>query len=477
MVETEPVPHPLKSFYSRFAKNSILYFCSQVAGKGLFFFITVYLARLLGAQNYGKFAFSFGLVTLLSVISKFGLDLLTSRDVGEKPELAEKYLHGAFTLRLILSTLFLLFIFLIIFVIGKPSEINRLIVFLAIAACFQSVAGAGTALFEGLQLFGSRSFLNVCMYGFILVVLIIATWPHGSFEAIGPAFLIGASAYFLTTMMLAHSRIGRVKLSFDSHFVWNLFRMAVPLGLTEVFIGIYYRVDTVLLSLFDTDTIVGWYDAAYTFVYVLRLLPVTAALVLLPSLSGVFAKSEKEGKEIYRTAIRVSIAAGFLVTFLIAVNSEFVVSLVFGKDYGPSADVLKLLIWTCAIMFANAFQGIFLVIVQQRGAFFRATALGAISNLILNLYLIPKWSMHGAAVATVLSEFFVFLACSVYLRKFVDAIAYLKILIVPIIGLALMAILWIFWGSTHFIAGNLVCIFSYLGIIWFFWKRRGERRL
>jgi len=426
--------------------------------------ITVYLARILGADDYGKFAFAFGLVTLLSVVSKFGLDLLTSRDVGENPAFASRYFHASLTLRLILSFVFLLLILLTIPSIGKPVEVDRLILFLAIAATLQSLAGSGTSLFEGLQLFGYRSILNIFIYGFILIVVVAVTWPHASFDSIGPAFLSGAFLYFLCTMALGHLKIARVRLSFDFHFLWRLFRMAIPLGLTEVFIGIYYRVDTVFLSLIDTDRVVGWYDAAYTFVYVLRLLPVTAALVLLPSLTNVFSRAEKDGVQIYRTTLQASIAAGFLITFLIAANSNFVVSLVFGGEYAPSSDVLKLLIWTCVIMFANAFQGIMLVITQQRGAFFRATALGAGSNLLLNLYLIPRWSMYGAAVATVLSEFFVFLACAAALRRFVSAANYLKMILLPLVGTLLMLAVWLLFGFQHFLLGNFLCIALYLAV-------------
>jgi O-antigen/teichoic acid export membrane protein len=455
---------PLKEFYSRFAKNSIVYFASQVIGKGLYFLITVYLARTLGAQEYGKFAFAIGLVTLLSVISKFGLDLLTSRDVGERPSLAAQYFHASLTLRLALALVFISLVLLLLPLLGKPLEVNRLIVFLAVAAALQSIAGAGTSLFEGLQLFTHRSVLNVCMYGFILLTVVAATYRHPDLILVGPAFILGAVAYFLVTVALGHLKVAPVRLSKDFPFVWKLFRMALPLGLTEVFIGIYYRIDTVLLSLFDTDSIVGWYDAAYTFVYVLRLLPVTAAMVLLPALSNIFPKSQERATHIYKTTVQLSLSFGFLITFFIAVNSGTIVSLVYGNAYGPSADVLRLLIWTCVIMFSNAFQGILLIISEQRVAFFRATAIGAISNLLLNLYFIPKWGMFGAAITTILSEFFVFVACAASLRRFVSFIEHLKMILPPLIVTALLFLFWRFFGSKHPVEANVICFLIYLPV-------------
>jgi O-antigen/teichoic acid export membrane protein len=63
-------------------------------------------------------------------------------------------------------------------------------------------------------------------------------------------------------------------------------------------------------------------------------------------------------------------------------------------------------------MFVTALQGIFLIVIERRNAVLKATAAGAVSNLLLDLLLIPRWSMHGAAVATVISQFVVFLYCT-----------------------------------------------------------------
>jgi O-antigen/teichoic acid export membrane protein len=464
-LEKPEVSESSRSFSVRVARNSTFYFFAQIAGKGLFFLTTVYLARVLGAEEYGKFAFAFGLVTLLSVITKFGLDLLTSRDVGEEPKLAEKYLGASLTLRTLLSFLFLILIGLLIQILHKDSEVNRLILFLAISAAFQSLGGVGTSLFEGLQIFSYRSILNILMYGLVFLALLAIPKSYSGLNSVGPAFVIGALLYCLVSLTLSRFKIAPLRWSMDSTFLWQLFKMALPLGLREIFIGIYYRMDTVLLSFFTKDAVVGWYDAAYTFVYGLRLLPVTVAMVMLPALSNFYSKTPEKAANIYRLAMYYSIATGTLITFLTSVNSTTLVSLVYGRGYDPSAEVLRFLIWTCAIMFANAFQCIFLIITQQRLALLRATALGAVSNLILNLLLIPRWNMFGAALATILSEFCVFLACVPYLRKFIGFRDFAKFIFSPLIGVAFMYLLWTYSGWMHFIVRSVICTGAYFALL------------
>ena len=454
-----------RSLSIRFAKNSVFYFTSQVAGKGLFFLTTIYLARVLGASEYGKFAFAYGFVTLFSVLAKFGLDLLTSRDIGENPHLAGKYLHATLTLRTLLSAGFLLLILIITQFVQKDFEIKQLIFLLAISAGLQSYGGAGTALFEGLQLFAYRSFLNLVVYGLIFLALLISMGIDPGLGSAGVAFLIGTSLYCVISLFLCHKKVAPLGWSRDFPFVWNLFKMAVPLGLMEVFIGIYYRLDTVMLSFFWTDAIVGWYDAAYTFVYGLRLIPVSVALVLLPGLSNLYSREQDKAVRIYRGTMYYSIATGIWITFLIAINAHQLVDLVFGSGYNPSAGVLSLLIWTCVLMFGNALQCIFLLVTQQRVALLRATALGAIANLILNLILIPRWDMYGAAIATFLSELCVFFASGVPLRKFIPLRHFLRIIFPPLSAAVAMYLVWQYSGSIHFIAVSALCTLVYLAVL------------
>jgi O-antigen/teichoic acid export membrane protein len=286
------------------------------------------------------------------------------------------------------------------------------------------------------------------MFGLVLGCVVFANRGNPTLAKTGYGFLAGASLYCVIAIVLYRAKIAQFSWPPTLPFLKRLFQMALPLGLSEIFIGIYYRADTVLLSLFDRDAVVGWYDAAYTFVYGLRLLPVSVAMVLLPGLSGIFTENPQTAIRYYRTTIRYSVTVGFFLTFLIAAGSKFWVRLVFGDQYEPSSQVLPILIWTCAIMFVNAFQGIFLVVSRQRQGFFYATATGAISNLIFNLLLIPRYSMYGAAVATVLSEVLVFLVSAQILSRFLSWKDLLSTIGVPAVAILFVQAMWTVFRLT-----------------------------
>ena len=93
-----------------------------------------------------------------------------------------------------------------------------------------------------------------------------------------------------------------------------------------------------------------------------------------------------------------------------------IILLIFGKGYEGSIIALQVLIWTTLFVFANsAFVQLFQSINKQ----FTVTkiiGLGTLLNVILNILLIPKFSLVGAGIATALAEltFTILLIISTY---------------------------------------------------------------
>ena len=81
-----------------------------------------------------------------------------------------------------------------------------------------------------------------------------------------------------------------------------------------------------------------------------------------------------------------------------------VVTLIFGSPYAPATAPLRiLLLLVPAAYIRNVSQGAILAHARQ-DLLLRTVAWAAGTNVLLNLALIPRWGMTGAAVATVLTE-------------------------------------------------------------------------
>ena len=109
------------------AKNTFWLFLAEGVNKGLMFFLTILLARYLGAEGYGQFAFAMSFTALFSVFADFGLSTLTIREVARNNKLAKKYVNNISVMKLFLGVITFSLIVGTIQFIRKSSDVNLLI--------------------------------------------------------------------------------------------------------------------------------------------------------------------------------------------------------------------------------------------------------------------------------------------------------------------------------------------------------------
>jgi O-antigen/teichoic acid export membrane protein len=84
--------------------------------------------------------------------------------------------------------------------------------------------------------------------------------------------------------------------------------------------------------------------------------------------------------------------------------ADEIVSLLYGDAFHQTGYVLMLHIWTAVFVFLGfAFSRYLVAESLTKKSFYRAL-LGALSNVLLNYYLIPKYGIGGAAVATLIAQ-------------------------------------------------------------------------
>jgi PST family polysaccharide transporter len=151
------------------------------------------------------------------------------------------------------------------------------------------------------------------------------------------------------------------------------------------------------------DESVGIYSAAVKISEVWYFIPMTIVASVFPSI--IEAKKQNETlyydrlQKLYDIMVLVALALAILMTFL----SDWVVTLLFGKAYLEAGTVLSIHIWAGIFVFLGVASGKwFLIEGLQRFTFYR-TLFGAVVNVGLNMLMIPKFGVTGAAYATVIS--------------------------------------------------------------------------
>ena len=132
-----------------------------------------------------------------------------------------------------------------------------------------------------------------------------------------------------------------------------------------------------------------------------------------------------------------------------------IIVFVYGDKYYGSAIALQILAWFVFIKFLSYLSGIVLSSIDRQYLRMYSQGISAFVNISANLILIPVYGLVGAAIATLLSEFILFLSSQVYVSKHFCRIKASKLLLKPAIASAVMC------AAVYFIAApTLVRIFA-----------------
>lgn len=198
--------------------------------------------------------------------------------------------------------------------------------------------------------------------------------------------------------------------------------------------SIYQQIAKIMLGIWHQKAEVGFYQNAENIVTLPMFLTTAVVTVMLPYTSNMVVNGEYDsGKQLlykslkYTSILNIGMAFG-----LKAVASNFV-PWYLGEEYIRSAELLEILspiIMICG--FSNVIRYQFLIPYEHDRVYLISIFMGAVSNVICNLILIPIYGAEGAAYATVLAYGVVLILQTVFTRKEIDYV-YLARAICPYI--------------------------------------------
>lgn len=215
----------------------------------------------------------------------------------------------------------------------------------------------------------------------------------------------------------------------------RLLRQSWPLLFAGLAVTIYVEIDEIMLRTLVGPEAVGIYGAATRFSEVWYFIPVAAAASVLPGLLRAKSAGPHPYKERLQLYYDASTATAYLLSVPIAFLAPWLVRVAFGPAYAAAGPILAVHIWSSVFVFVGVARSQWIFNEGLQLFSLGATAAGALCNVVLNLFFIPRWSGLGAAYATVISYgTAAWLASYCYPRAREIAAMQTKALLVPILG-------------------------------------------
>jgi O-antigen/teichoic acid export membrane protein len=372
-----------------------------VGGIGL---VTVsLLTRNLGPSVFGQYSAIFAYLFVFTSLADLGLYTILTREISKPGADEDKIVSSIFTLRLVFTFIFLLLANAIVLLIPYPAEVKIGILVCSILSFFSSLAQVLTGIFQKhLQLY-LISLSDIISRVVQLAVLLFLAHIRAGLIPFVWAAVISEIIHFVLVFNFSR-KTTKIYLDFDFGYWKKVLPMALPIAISLVFVLIYFKLDTVLLSIMKPNYDVGVYSLAYKMLEALIFLPSIYIGLVMPLLSKSAFLDVGEFKKVFQKAFDVlSIFALPLLAYLF-VMSDKIVGFIGGASFSQAGDVLKILSIAIAFIFFSNLSGNAVIALDLQKKSIWVYFLGAVVNLVGNIILIPKFSYFATAWTTVATE-------------------------------------------------------------------------
>jgi len=365
--------------------------------------VSVLTARHLGPSDFGLLMFALNFVTLFTVLCSMGLPRILERDLVRDSNLQKTFVSTAFTL-VIISAVAVYTILAIVILSRSYEDLTTILLFIIGLKAFLQV----NTILEAYLLSGVKgkplaiaTFIAMTISNGIKVCFILFDAPLYIF-AFG--FVLDPLMILIILLISLKNGSGFPTIKgFSLSSGIYLLKQSWPYILTGLFTTLYIKMDVVMIREILGNESAGHYSAASRISEGIYVFP----LIIVASLYPAIVNSKKRGQDFYERRIgnlySLMIYSALAISVVITIGSALFIDILYGDQYAESAGVLAIHIWGSVFVFLSMSSARWLLTEHLQKIQILNTCIGAVSNILLNLYLIPIYGINGAAVATILS--------------------------------------------------------------------------
>ncbi|OGH09709.1 MAG: hypothetical protein A2152_02580 [Candidatus Levybacteria bacterium RBG_16_35_6] len=404
-----------KDMHKKIAENTFSQTLAKIFSSGTGFLITILVARYFGVTGYGDFVKITSFVALFYLIVDFGINAIFLRE-------DEKLSHfkDVFYLRLFLSfgifvvsnLIALLLPYNNMLGIGFSAPVKLGIFIFSFTLFFQSIIYSTSAVFQKELKYNLYSYSVILGALTNLFFVVVAILLRGSIFAILASYLIASLVTAVLGIVFSRRKI--FPFSFNLVFSKKLILSSLPLGIMLVFNLVYFRVDTILLSLLKTSDDVGIYGLSYKFFDFLVALPLFLSNSLYPFLLQNKKNTRKFFHLVWDYLLIFTLIGIFLIIPFLFLSPLFTL---IRKEYISSVLPFNYLLFSLPIFFITSLLQWTLITLGRQKFLMWTYLFSTVINISLNLIFIPLFSYYASAIITGVTELLVMIILGIKLNS------------------------------------------------------------
>jgi O-antigen/teichoic acid export membrane protein len=389
----------------RIVKNSLVLYLSHLLSKFINLALVIILTRMLGTDGFGIYNFAFAFVILFMVLGNMGLNSLLTRDIARSKSEINRYLGSSIPLIIYLSIFIILVINGITLFIHWSILQKMAIAIFSLYMVFDSLSRHFIAVFRAFEKMEYEALTNFTERLIMLAVTVVMWVSHQGLLPLLWSYVVIQMLKALIAFLFMRRFFQKIEWHWTHPRTFTLLKTAYPFALMAIFGTISGRIDTIMLKIFQTDQMVGLYNAGHKIIESLQFIPENFALALFPAFSVLFFSEKEKFNTAFSRAFQVMTILAFPVATGLYLLAPQIIHLLFEPQFSRATIALRWLSIALGLIF---FKFLFSTTLNATGKQHLVAAIIGIStfvNVVLNYILIPKYDLLGASLATIISEF------------------------------------------------------------------------
>lgn len=361
-------------------------------------------ARYLGPANYGLINYAASVVAFAIPIMELGLPDILLREYIETPEREGQVLGTGLVMNMISAVACIIGVTSFVAVANSGERITIIVCALYSTSLFFRGIEMARYWFQVklLSKYSSLALLGSYVVVSAYKIYLLVTAKSVYWFALSHAVEYGVTGLLL---LITYKKIGTQKLSFSAALAKRMLSKSKHYILAALMVVSFNSTASILMKLIIGEHENGYYAAALTSISVTQFIYSaiidSARPVILENKKTDPKQFEVSISRLYCVIIYLSLAQSvFFCTF-----AELIIRILYGTDYLAGIPVLRIMSWQTAFSCMGSIRNVWILAEEKYSRLWIINLCGSITNIALNIYLIPQWGACGAAVASVLTQF------------------------------------------------------------------------
>lgn len=390
---------------NKVAKNATWIIACRVVQAVFALIINMLTARYLGPSNFGLITYASSLVAFVLPIMQLGFSNILVQEVVNNPDREGKTVGTSMFLSVCSSFFCIIGVTAFAFIANHDEPVTIIVCLLySLILIFQAL-DLMQYWFQAKYLSKYTSIVSLCAYLVVSAykIYLLVTAKSVYWFAISNAF---DYALISISIIVIYHKLGGQKLSFSKKLGKEMFNRSKHYILSSMMVTVFAQTDKIMIKLMIDEAATGYYGAAVacagmtSFVFT----------AIIDSFRPSIFEGQKVGDDVfkhrltmlYSIIIYISLAQSVVMTIL----AGMIIHILYGSAYAPAVGALQIVVWYTTFSYMGSVRNIWILANNKQHYLWKINLMGALANIVLNAILIPIIGIYGAAVASLITQFF-----------------------------------------------------------------------